>query len=187
MPTFNIEDLKSIKKYVKSLDRYNGFDEIVVNHLYQYTAINRRPKGIEIKIFVDDLIVYTLVKKRSFTNLTVALDYYFEKEMKILSAATRFGRELLEEVEDLDSFLIVDNDADYSKFVIADTSDLRYCLHVKLSFNEVAIASVTIQDRSNRENFEICQEFNTKHTIRIDELKDVLERFRSMRDEGYRS
>lgn len=34
MQTFNIEDLRSIKEYVKSLDRYNGFDEIVVNHLY---------------------------------------------------------------------------------------------------------------------------------------------------------
>lgn len=50
MPKFKIDDTEGIINYIKSLDIYSQFDEIIVNQISQYTVMGSRPSEVEVKI-----------------------------------------------------------------------------------------------------------------------------------------
>lgn len=54
MPAFNIDDTEGIINYIKSLDIYTQFDEIIVNQISQYTVMGSRPSEVEVKIVACD-------------------------------------------------------------------------------------------------------------------------------------
>ena len=47
MLEFKIDDISGITEYIKSLDIYDQFDKIIVNHITEHTPMGRRATSIE--------------------------------------------------------------------------------------------------------------------------------------------
>lgn len=182
MPEFNIEDTEGIKDYVKSLDIYNQFDEVIVDQILQYTVMGKRPIEVEIKFFANDKLVYTHTERRLFTEPVVRFDHYFEDTVKDLSAAIIFGCSLAVEVNELKDFMIIMNEFS-SNLVIVSTSDSQYTLHLRRNSDELAVSSIVAKYEIDCENFKSSHEFRTKGTIKLDELKSVVEKFKALREQ----
>ena len=181
MPAFNINDIVGIAEYIKSLDIYSQFDEIIVNQITQYTVMGSRPIEVEVKIVACDKTFYTHTEQRLFTEPNVSFDHFFEQEVKDLSASVMLGRKLVDEVEDLTEFTI--SDEGYSSgLVISKNLDSQYNLYVNRSSDDALTVSVLARYELNYGDFNAQHEFKTKSVIEIDRLKSVLEHFKSLRD-----
>ena len=168
MPAFNIDDIVGITEYIKSLDIYSQFDEIIVNQITQYTVMGRRPIEVEVKIV-------------AFTEPNVSFDHFFEQEVKDLSASIMFGRKLVEETEELNEFTLF-SEGRSSGLVVSKTLDSQYNLYVNRDADDIVKASVLARYEFDCGDFTARHEFNTKRTIELDTLKSVLEYFKSLRD-----
>lgn len=182
MPEFNIEDTKGIKEYVRSLDIYNQFDEIIVDQITHFTADRRRPIEVEIKIFASDKLVYTHTERRLFTEPVVRFDRYFEDTIKDLSTAIIFGCSLAVEVDELEDFMII-MDEFSSNVVVVKTIDSQYTLLLNRNSENITIASVLARYEIDCEDFKFSHEFKTKHAVKLDELKSVVEQFKALREQ----
>lgn len=182
MPEFNIEDTEGIKDYVKSLDIYKQFDEIIVNRILQYTVMGKRPIEVEIKFFANDRLVYTHTERRSFTEPVVQFNRYFEDTVKDLSAAIIFGCNLAIEVDELKDFTIIMNEFS-SNLVIVSTSDSQYTLHLSKNYDELSVSSVVAKYEIDCEDFKSSHEFKTNYAVELDELKSVVEQFKALREQ----
>lgn len=181
MLAFNIDDIVGITEYIKSLDIYSQFDEIIVNQITQYTVMGRRPIEVEVKIVACDKTFYTHTERRLFTEPNVSFDHFFEQEVKDLSASVMLGRRLVDEVEDLTDFTIF-NEGYSSGLVISKTLDSQYKLYVNRGSDDALTVSVLARYEIDCGTFTAQHDFKTKRTIELDELKSVLEHFKSLRD-----
>lgn len=181
MPAFNIDDIVGITEYIKSLDIYSQFDEIIVNQITQYTVMGRRPIEVEVKIVACDKTFYTHTEQRLFTEPNVSFDHFFEQEVKDLSASIMFGRKLVEETEELNEFTLF-SEGRSSGLVVSKTLDSQYNLYVNRDADDIVKASVLARYEFDCGDFTARHEFNTKRTIELDTLKSVLEYFKSLRD-----
>ncbi len=181
MSEFKIEDTDSIKDYVRSLDIYDQFDEIVVNVVAQYTVVGRRPATVEIQIIADEYILYSHTEKRLFEDPIVEFDHYFENDIRLLSATLVFARNLISETEELQKYHIELNDS--YNLVIAKALNTSHVLRVSLNKDDDAVANVRVITTIEHEDFDSIHQFQTKSVIKLEELKSVLESFRSLREE----
>lgn len=181
MPAFNINDIVGIAEYIKSLDIYSQFDEIIVNQITQSTVTGRRPIEVEVKIVACDKTFYTHTERRLFTEPNVSFDHFFEQEVKDLSASVMLGRKLVDEVEELTDFTIF-NEGYSSGLVISKTLDSQYNLYVNRGSDDDLTVSVLARYEIDCGDFNAQHEFKTKRVIEIDRLKSVLEHFKSLRD-----
>ena len=180
MKEFKIDDIAVIINYVKSLDIYTQFDEITVIQIMKYTQMGSRPDSIEISIKVDDHKIFVHKERRLFTDPTIRLDHYFEREIKYLSASVIFGRNLVHCINDLSSYQIIDDSN--SKLVIAKNEMTKYSLQVYLNDEEIAVAKVSTKFKFDHDAFESAHEFASKKLIEIEELKDMIESFEKLKN-----
>ena len=181
MPKFKIDDTEGIINYIKSLDIYTQFDEIIVNQISQYTVMGSRPSEVEVKIVACDKTFYTHTERRLFTEPNVSFDHFFEQEVKDLSASIMFGRKLVEETEELNEFTLF-SERQSSGLVVSKTLDSQYNLYVNRDADDIVKASVLARYEFGCDDFTARHEFKTKSVIEIDRLKSVLEHFKSLRD-----
>lgn len=181
MPEFNIEDTEGIKEYVRSLDVYKQFDEVIVDQILQYTVMGKRPIEVEIKIFANDRLFYTHTERRLFTEPIVQFNRYFEKDVKDLSNALVLGRSIVAEVEELTDFTIF-SEGYSSGLVVSKTLDSQYNLYVNRDSDDAVTVSVLARYKIDCGTFTAQHDFKTKRVIELDELKSVLEYFKSLRD-----
>lgn len=180
MRSFNIDDISGIINYVKSLDIYEQFDEIIISTIMQYTPMGSRPDSIKISIKVDDQLILTHIEKRLFTEPMINLDHYFEKDVKDLSASVIFGRSLIHCIDDFSSYQIIDSDR--TKLVIAQNETTKYALQVYLNYEEIAFAKVSAKFKFDHDAFESTQEFAAKKSIKIEELKETINSFEKLKN-----
>lgn len=181
MSEFKIDDIVGITEYIKSLDIYKQFDEIIVNQITQYTVMGRRPIEIEVKIVACDKTFYTHTERRLFTEPNVSFDHFFEQEVKDLSASIMFGRKLVEETEELNEFTLF-SEGQSSGLVVSKTIDSQYNLYVNRDADDIVKASVLARYEFGCDDFTARHEFKTNRAIEIDELKSSIEHFKSLRD-----
>lgn len=180
MKEFEIDDIAGIINYIKSLDIYTQFDEIIITPIFTNNPMRQRFDAIEIGIKADDRLIFTHTERRLFTEPKINLDHYFEQEIKYLSASVIFGRSLVHCIDDFSSYQIIDNSR--SKLVIAQNETIKYALQVYLNDKEIAVANVLAKFKFDRDAFESTHEFKTKSSIEIEELKDVIESFEKLKN-----
>lgn len=180
MPKFQIEDTEGIINYIKSLDIYTQFDEIIVIPIFTNDPMRQRFDSIEIRIKADDRVIFVHTERRLFTDPTIRLDHYFEREIKYLSASVIFGRNLVHCIEDIDSFGIVD--CDPVNLVIAKNKTSKYVLKVYLDDREIAVAKLTAQFKFDHGTFRSAHEFATNKAIEIEELSDAVRSFEKLKN-----
>lgn len=180
MKEFKIDDIAGIINYVKSLDIYDQFDEIIVTTIMKYTSMGSRPDSIKISIKVDDQLAFTHIEQRSFTEPMINLDHYFEKDVKCLSASVVFGRNLVHCIDDFSSYQIIDGGR--MRSVIAENETTKYTLQVYLNDEEIAVAKVSAKFKLDHDAFESSHEFKAKKPIKIEELKEVINSFEKLKN-----
>lgn len=180
MPKFQIEDTEGIINYIKSLDIYTQFDEIIVIPITTNDPMRQRFDSIEIRIKADDRLIFVHKERRLFTDPVIRLDHYFEREIKYLSTLVIFGRNLVHCIEDIDSFDIVD--CDPVNLVIAKNKTSKYVLRVYLNDDEIAVANVRAKFKFNHDTFTSTHEFAAKKPIEIEELKEVVDSFEKLKN-----
>lgn len=179
MSEFKIDEIVGIAEYIKSLDIYNQFDEIIVDQITQDTVMGRRPIEVEVKIVALGNIFYTHTEQRLFTEPNVSFDHFFEQEVKDLSASVLFGRKLVECIDTFDRFSIVDSD--HVNLVIAENKIAKYVLRVYLNDDDIAVANVSAKFKFEHDTFNSSHEFKTKSAVKIDQLKEVLDSFEKLK------
>lgn len=179
MLEFKIDEIVGIAEYIKSLDIYDQFDEIIVNQITQDTVMGRRPIEVEVKIVALGKIFYTHTEQRLFTEPNVSFDYFFEQEVKDLSASVLFGRKMIECIDTFDRFSVVDSDR--VNLVIAKNKTVKYVLRVYLNDDEVAVANVSAKFNFEHDTFNSSHEFKTRSVIKIEQLKEVLDSFEKLK------
>lgn len=182
MLEFKIDDIAGITEYIKSLDIYDQFDEIIVNQISQYTVMGKRPIEVEIKFFANDKLVYTHTERRLFTEPVVQFNHYFEDTVKELSTAIIFGRSLAADVgESLDFMIFIDEFS--SNLAVVKTLDSQYTLRLNQNSENATVASVLARYEIDCGDYTAWHEFKTKHAVKLDELKSVVEKFKSLREQ----
>lgn len=179
MKEFKIDDIIGIINYVKSLDIYTQFDEIIITPIFTNDPMRQRFDSIEIGIKADNRLIFVHTERRLFTEPKINLDHYFEREVKYLSALVIFGRSLVHCIDDFSSYQIIDNSR--SKLVIAQNETTKYALQVYLNDEEITFAKVSAKFKFDHDAFESAHEFAAKKSIKIEELKDVLEKFEKLK------
>lgn len=179
MSEFKIDEIVGIAEYIKSLDIYDQFDEIIVDQITQDTVMGRRPIEVEVKIVALGNIFYTHTEQRLFTEPNVSFDHFFEQEVKDLSASVLFGRKLIECIDTFDKFSVVDSDR--VNLVIVKNKIAKYVLRVYLNDDEVAVANVSAKFKFEHDTFNSSHEFKTKSAIKIEQLKEVLDSFEKLK------
>ena len=180
MQSFNIDDIAGIVNYIKSLDIYSQFDEIIITPIFTSDPMRQRFDSIEIGIKADDRLIFIHTERRLFTEPKIRFDYHFEEAVKSLSASVIFGRNLVHCIEDFDSYQIID--VDHTKLVIAKNETVRYALQVYLNDKKIAVANVLAKFKFDRDAFESTHEFKIKSSIEIEKLKDVIESFEKLKN-----
>ena len=180
MQSFNIDDITSIINYVKSLDIYDQFDEIIITTIMQYTPMGSRPDSIKISIKVDDQLIFTHIEQRLFTEPMIRFDYHFEEAVKSLSSSVIFGRSLIHCIDDFDRYTIIDDSR--SKLVVAENETTKYVLQVYLNDEEIAFAKVSAKFKFDHDAFESAHKFASKKSIKIEELKETINSFEKLKN-----
>lgn len=180
MQSFNIEDIAGIINYVKSLDIYDQFDEIIITTILTNDLTRQRFDAIEIGIKVDDQLIFTHIEQRLFTEPMIRFDYHFEEAVKSLSASVIFGRSLIHCIDDFDRYTIIDDSR--SKLVVAENETTKYSLQVYLNDEEIAVAKVSTKFKFDYDEFESSHEFASKKLIKIEELKDMIDSFEKLKN-----
>lgn len=180
MPEFKIDEIVGIAEYIKSLDIYDQFGEIIVDQITEPTPMGRRTTSIEIQIKADDRLIFIHTERLSFVNPMIKLDHFFEQEVKDLSASVLFGRKMIECIDTFDRFSVVDSDR--VNLVIAKNKTMKYVLRVYLNDDEVAVANVSAKFKFEHDTFNSSHEFKTKSAVKIDQLKEVLDSFEKLKN-----
>ena len=181
MPEFKIDEIVGIAEYIKSLDIYDQFDEIIVDQITQDTVMGRHPIEVEVKIVALGNIFYTHTEQRLFTEPNVSFDHFFEQEVKDLSASVLFGRKLIEYVDEFDRFSVVEC-VECMNLVVAENKNAKYVLRVYLNNKEIAVANVSAKFKFEHDTFNSSHEFKTKSAIKIDQLKEVVDSFEKLKN-----
>lgn len=180
MKEFEIDDIAGIINYVKSLDIYTQFDEIIITPIFTNDPMRHRFDSIEIGIKADNRLIFVHTERRLFTEPKINLDHYFEREIKYLSASVIFSRNLVHCIEDFDSYQIIDSDR--TKLVIAKNETTKYALQVYLNDEEIAFAKVSVKFKFDHDAFESTHEFAAKKSIKIEELKETIDSFEKLKN-----
>lgn len=179
MSEFKIYDIVGITEYIKSLDIYSQFNEIIIIPLVNNDPMRRKHDSIEIQIKCDDRLIFIHTERMSFVNPMINLNHYFDRDVKYLSASVLFGRKLVECIDTFDRFSIVDSDR--VNLVIAENERSKYVLRVYLNDDEIAVATVLAKFKFSHDSFDSSHEFKSKSAVKIEELKDVLEKFEKLK------
>lgn len=180
MPKFQIEDTEGIINYVKSLDIYTQFDEIIVIPIPTNDPMCQKFNSVEIRIKADDRLIFVHTERRLFIDPVIDLDHYFEREIKYLSASVIFSRNLLHYVNGFNNYDIVDSD--HVNLVIAENKIAKYILRVYLNDDEIAVANVRAKFKFDHDTFSSTHEFAAKKPIEIEELKEVVDSFEKLKN-----
>lgn len=79
MKEFKIDDIIGIINYVKSLDIYTQFDEIIITPIFTNDPMRQRFDSIEIGIKADNRLIFVHTERRLFTEPKINLDTLVEK------------------------------------------------------------------------------------------------------------
>lgn len=180
MPEFKIEDIDEIIEYVKSLDIYDQFSEIKVSQLMKITVIDERPYAVEVQIFVKDQLLYSHIEQRSFTDLTMRFDHYFEKEIKYISASAMFGQKLVRCIDEFSNYSIIEGNRAY--LIVAENETKKYTLQVYLNEEEIAVSTVAATFNFEHDSFDSSHEFKSKFAVKIEDLKEVIDSFEKLKN-----
>lgn len=180
MHSFKIDDIAGIINYIKSLDIYTQFDEIIITPIFTNDLTRQRFDAIEIGIKADNRLIFVHTERRLFTGPKIDLDHYFEKDVKDLSSSVIFGRSLVHCIDDFSSYQIIDNSR--SKLVIAQNETTKYALQVYLNDEEIAFAKVSAKFKFDHDAFESTHEFAAKKSIKIEELKETINSFEKLKN-----
>ena len=179
MTEFHIEDTEGIINYIKSLDIYSQFDEIIAIPITENTQTSRTTVSIEIRIKSDDRLFFIYTDRRPFTSPTINLSDRFEREIKYLSASILFGRKLVECIDAFSRFNVVDSDR--VNLVIAENKTSKYVLQVYLNDEEIAVAKVSAKFKFGHDSFRSYHEFKSESAVEIERLKDLLQSFEKLK------
>ena len=180
MKKFEIDDIAGIINYIKSLDVYTQFDEIIITPIFTNDPTRQRFDSIKISIKVDDQLIFTHIEQHLFTEPKIRFDYHFEEAVKSLSSSVIFGRSLVHCIDDFSSYQIIDNSR--SKLVIAQNETTKYALQVYLNDEEIAFAKVSAKFKFDHDAFESAHEFASKKSIKIEELKETIDSFEKLKN-----
>ena len=180
MQSFKIDDIAGIANYIKSLDIYTQFDEIIITPIFTNDPTRQRFDSIEIGIKADDQLIFVHKERRLFTDLTIRLDHYFDRDVKYLSASVLFGRKLVGSIDTFDRYSVVEC-VECVNLVIAENERSKYVLRVYLNDDEIAVATVSDKFKFSHDSFDSSHEFKSKSAVKIEELKDVLEKFEKLK------
>lgn len=180
MSEFKIDDIVGITEYIKSLDIYSQFNEIIIIPLVNNDPMRRKHDSIEIRIKSDDRLIFIHTERLSFVNLMINLDHYFDRDVKYLSASVLFGRKLVGSIDTFDRYSVVEC-VECVNSVIAENERSKYVLRVYLNDDEIAVATVSAKFKFSHDSFDSSHEFKSKSAVKIEELKDVLEKFEKLK------
>lgn len=173
MPTFQVNDAAGIKEYIKSLDTFEQFDEVIVDLLRRDSIDDKRVHLVRIMIKSLDLVIYRSQHEREFLEPVFGFDKYFEQDIKYLSAAVLFLRKLLETDNSLTDFEI--DRKDFWTTVKVSNKDLSYVLDTRIDVKGEAVATVETEFNADNGYLASSHSFRTKSSMKIDELTSVLE------------
>lgn len=173
-----------IKEYIKSLDTFEQFDEVIVQPVE-----NRDPMSdcriqeawIEVKSL--DKVVYRHKISRNFYEPVFEFSSWFEQDMKYLSAAILFARKLLDLDDVLTNFKI--DTKDFWTAVMFYTNESSYeslyeC-NVSVNASNEAVSSIMHKFKSDDGAMTSTHIFETKSVIKIEELESVVSDFVRLR------
>lgn len=173
MTKFQVNDAAGIKEYIKSLDAFEQFDEVIVDLLRRDSIDDKRVHLVRIMIKSLDRAIYRSQHEREFLETVFGFDKYFEQDIKYLSAAVLFIRKLLETDNSLTDFEI--DRKDFWTTVKVSNKDLSYVLDTMISSEGEAVATVETEFNADNGYLASSHSFRTKSSVKIDELTSVLE------------
>lgn len=180
MPKFQIEDTEGIINYIKSLDIYTQFDEIIVIPIPTNDPMCQKFNSVEIRIKADDRLIFVHTERRLFTDPVIDLDHYFERDIKYLSASVIFGRNLVHCIDSASKYTI--SDSNTMNLVVVEDETAKYSLRVRLDDREIAIANFRAKFEFDHCTFRSAHEFATNKAIEIEELSDAVRSFEKLKN-----
>lgn len=180
MKEFKINDTECIINYIRSLDIYSQFDEIIVIPIPTNDPMRQRFDSIEIRIKVDDRLIFVHTERRLFTDRVINLDRYFDREIKYLSASVIFGRNLVHCIDGASKYTI--SDSNTMNLVVVEDEAAKYSLRVRLDDREIAVANVSAKYEFDHNEFMSAHEFATNKPIEIEELSEVVRSFEKLKN-----
>ena len=173
MTKFQVNDVVSIKEYVKSLDTFEQFDEVIVDLLRRDSIDDKRVHAVRVTIKLFDRVIYRSQHEREFLEPVFGFDKYFEQDIKYLSAAVLFLRKLLETDNSLTDFEI--DQKDFWTTVKVSNKTLSYVLDAMIDAAGEAVATVETEFNTDNGYLVSSHSFRAKSSVKIDELTSVLE------------
>lgn len=186
MPKFQVNDAVGIKEYIKSLDAFEQFDEVIVQ-----LVENRDPMSdgriqdawLEVKSL--DKVVYRHKISRNFYEPVFEFSSWFEQDMKYLSAAILFARKLLDLDDALTNFKI--DTKDFWTAVMFYTNESSYeslyeC-NVSVNTSNEAVSSIMHKFKSDDDKMTLTHIFETKSVVKIEEFESAVNEFARLKTE----
>lgn len=186
MPKFQVNDAVGIKEYIKSLDAFEQFDEVIVQ-----LVENRDPMSdgriqdawLEVKSL--DKVVYRHKISRNFYEPVFEFSSWFEQDMKYLSAAILFARKLLDLDDTLTNFKI--DTKDFWTAVMFYTNESSYeslyeC-NVSVNTSNEAVSSIMHKFKSDDDKMTLTHIFETKSVVKIEEFESAVNEFARLKTE----
>lgn len=184
MTKFQVNDAVGIKEYIKSLDTFEQFDEVSVQPVE-----NRDPMSdgriqeawLEVKSLGK--VVYRHKISRNFYEPVFEFSSWFEQDMKYLSAAILFARNLLDLDDTLTNFKIDTKDFWTTVMFYTNESsyELLYECNVSVNTSNEAVSSIMHKFKSDEGSMTYTHIFETKSVIKIEELESAVNEFVRLR------
>ena len=186
MPKFQVNDAVGIKEYIKSLDAFEQFDEVIVR-----LVENRDPMSdgriqdawLEVKSL--DKVVYRHKISRNFYEPVFEFSSWFEQDMKYLSAAILFARKLLDLDDTLTNFKIDTKDFWTAVMFYANESSYEslYECNVSVNTSNEAVSSIMHKFKSDDDKMTLTHIFETKSVVKIEEFESAVNEFARLKTE----
>lgn len=180
MTKFQVNDAVGIKEYIKSLDLFDQFDEIIVDLLKRDSIDDDRIHEVHILVKSLDRVIYRFQRHRDFFEQIFEFDKYFENDIKHLSAAVLFLRKLLEIDSSLTDFRF--DIKDFWVSAIISNKISSYTLDAMIDTNGNAVSTVETNFSLDQGLLSSKHSFRTKSSIRVEDLRDVIEEFDRFKD-----
>ena len=180
MPKFQVNDAANIKKYIKSLDLFDQFEEVSVQLIENRDPMSDgriRNSWLEVKSL--NKVVYRHKVSRNFYEPVFEFSSWFEQDMKYLSAAILFARKLLDLDDTLANFKIETKDFWTTVMLYANESSyesLHEC-NVSVNTSNEAVSSIMCKFKSDNDTMTSTHIFETKSVVKIDELEIAVNEF----------
>lgn len=175
MTKFQVNDAAGIKEYIKSLDAFEQFDEVIVDLLRRDSIDDKRVHAVRVTIKFLDRVIYRSQHEREFLEPVFEFDKYFVQDIKYLSAAVLFLRKLQEYDNSLTDFKI--NRKDFWTTVEVSNKTLSYVLDAMIDAKGEAVATVETEFDTDNGYLASSHSFMTKSAVKIEELISALEEF----------